>query len=487
MKSRAPSDRIRVRFIEPGAPGSHIFSVYPLPRLGTVLLATLLRDAGMDAQVLVEDVASIPPHAVDDADAVGISTTTSTAPRAYAYADRLRERGIPVVMGGPHVSFLPEEALAHADAVVQGEAEPVAAELFRRLAAREPLDGLPGVATSDNPVPGMAPHVPDLDALPSPDLSLVRGFESNRGLLGQKILPVQATRGCPWDCAFCSVTGMFGRKFRWRAVDHVIEELIPYDRPDRHVFFYDDNLAANRPWLEDLCTRLERRGPRFTWSAQMRLDAAKDPALLRLMRRAGLSRVFVGIESVDAAALEALDKRQTPEGIARGVAAFREAGISVHGMFILGTDHDTVTSARRTIDWACHSGLSTAQILILTPFPGTRTWDDLAAADRILFDDWSLYDGHHVTFRPRRMTPAELQNLQIEAHRRFYSARSILRSAVRGRADEAAIGLYARRVQSRWIRDNRCFTDLLALMDRSRGLIRSAHLAHPAACLPTHP
>ena len=337
MKNRVDSDRIRVRFIEPGAPGSHIFSVYPLPRLGTVLLATLLRDAGMDAQVLVEDIAPITPHALDDADVVGISTTTSTAPRAYAYADRLRERGIPVVMGGPHVSFLPEEALAHADVVVLGEAEGVAVELFRRIAAREPLDDLPGVAVPFGPIPDMAPHVADLDALPAPDLSLVRGFDTNRGLLGQTVIPVQATRGCPWDCAFCSVTGMFGRKFRLRSVDHVMDELIPHDRPGRQIFFYDDNLAANPSWVEDLCGRLIKRGTRFTWSAQMRLDAAKDPALLRQMHRAGCNRVFVGIESVDPAALEALDKQQTPEGIARGVAAFRDAGISVHGMFILGT------------------------------------------------------------------------------------------------------------------------------------------------------
>jgi len=484
MKNRADSDRIRVRFIEPGAPGSHIFSVYPLPRLGTVILATLLQDAGMDAQVLVEDIADIAPHALDDADVVGISTTTSTAPRAYAYADRLRERGIPVVMGGPHVSFLPEEALAHADAVVQGEAEPVAVELFRRLAARESVAGLPGVATADAPIPGMAPHVADLDTLPVPDLSLVRGFESNRGLLGQTVVPVQATRGCPWDCSFCSVTGMFGRKFRWRSVDHVMHELAGHDRPDRHVFFYDDNLAANRTWLEDLCNRLIKKGSRFSWAAQMRLEAAEDPALLRLMARAGCARVFVGIESMDPAALDALDKRQTPSGIARGVAGFRDAEIAVHGMFILGTDHDTVRSCRRTIDWARHSGLSSAQFLILTPLPGTRTYDELVAADRLLFDDWSLFDGHHVTYRPQRMSPLELQQLQHEAHARFYGGRAIARAALAGRAQDAAIGLYARRIQSRWLKDNRCYMDLLRLMDRSKGMIRRAQIAHPAACLP---
>ncbi|MBN1426089.1 B12-binding domain-containing radical SAM protein, partial [Candidatus Fermentibacteria bacterium] len=413
----------RVVFIEPRAPDCHIFSLYPLPRLGTVILATMLEREGFATEVLFEQIEPVGVERIAAADVVGITATTSTAPRAYGFADLARRLGKPVVMGGPHVTYAPQEALEHANCVVLGEAERIAPELFQRLAVGEPVDDIPGVLTAGSQSPQRAPHPSSLDDLPIPDLGLVRGFDLKRRVLRFSIAPVEASRGCPHDCSFCCVTGMFGRRFRFRSVERVMEELrIHYERK-RSVFFYDDNLAANTRWFTDLLERIAAELPGLTWSAQVRVEVARDHALLSLMRRAGCITVFAGIESVNPETLDAMNKHQSAEEIRDAMVQFRRHRIPVHGMFILGMDTDTPDSIRSTVKWAKRAGVSSAQFLILAPFPGTRVYDELKQQGRILFTDWSLYDGHHVTFQPARMTPAELQSLQLEAHDSFYSRR----------------------------------------------------------------
>lgn len=470
----------RIAFIEPKAPDCHIFSIYPLPRLGPIILATMLEREGFSTEVLFEQNEPIDASWIKAADIVGITTTTSTAPRAYAYADLARAMGKTVVMGGPHVTYAPAEALEHADCVVKGEAETVAVELFSRLAARESVDGIEGVATAVSHATGRAPRPASLDDLPIPDLRLVRGFDLARRILRLSIAPVEASRGCPYDCSFCSVTGMFGHTFRFRSVDHVMEELRVHHEHRRSVFFYDDNLAACTSWFTELLERIAAELPGLTWSAQTRMDVARDGALLALMRRAGCITVFAGVESVNPESLAAMNKHQSADEIRAAMAQFRRHKIPVHGMFVLGMDTDTPASIRSTVAWATHAGVSSAQFLILTPFPGTRIYEQLTRQGRILFTDWSLYDGHHVTFQPARMSPAELQALQLEAHDSFYSRRRAWARLLSCQGQAAGIFLYARGLQRTWRRKNRVFRDLLALMQRSDGMIKGVEFEHPA-------
>ena len=463
--------RPRVLFIEPKSPDSHIFSIYPLPRLGTVLLATILQKNGFDARVLFEQAEPVEITELHAADIIGISTTTSTAPRAYAFADLARHMGKPVVIGGPHVTFSPKEALRHADYVVLGEAESIAVQLFQRLANGESVLDLKGVISADTMEDcyQRTESVKELDHLPIPDLRLISGFDSGRRIFRKKISPVEASRGCPFDCSFCSVTAMFGRRFRFRSVEHVMEELCLHDRNGSDVFFYDDNLAANRTWFWELLEGMAHAGTRFKWSAQVRIEVSRDRELLDLMKRTGCTTVFVGVESIDPHALAAMNKHQTPAEIREAMGRFKSARLRVHGMFILGMDTDTPATIRETVSWAVGSGFHSTQFLILTPFPGTRTYDEMKAKDRILFDDWSLYDGHHVTFQPYHMTAAMLQAMQIEAHGRFYSrSRTFMRFGLL-QFESAGISLYARQLQKRWKRTNRVFQDLLSLMARSGG------------------
>ncbi|MGZ4886617.1 MAG: B12-binding domain-containing radical SAM protein, partial [Candidatus Aminicenantales bacterium] len=221
----------RIVFIEPQAPNLHIFSQFPLPRLGTLILGTIMERRGWQVEVFVEDLRRVDYDLVASSDIVGISTITSTAPRAYAIADRVRAMGVPVLMGGPHVTYLAEEALEHADFVIRGEGESAltafidAWERGRDFSAVPNLSLKPDGHVIHHP---MLPMEKDLDAIPYPDLALLK--PDPRRFKFRPPIPVQTSRGCPFDCSFCSVTGMFGKKYRFRSTENIIEELRRYDR-----------------------------------------------------------------------------------------------------------------------------------------------------------------------------------------------------------------------------------------------------------------
>ncbi|NOZ02444.1 MAG: hypothetical protein GXP54_11210, partial [Deltaproteobacteria bacterium] len=226
--------------------------------------------------------------------------------------------------------------------------------------------------------------------------------------------------------------------------------------------------------------RLEAEKTRFQWSAQVRIEVARDTELLKLMKRTHCETLFIGVESFNAETLKSMNKKQTTDEIERAMGRFREYGLGVHGMFVLGADADTPRSIRSTVDFAIRAGFSSAQFLILTPFPGTPIWDELSSRGRIRLGDFSLYDGHHATFEPARMSMEELQELQLESHARFYGFRRILARLVTGRFEELAIFIYAKRLNGTWRHRNRVFMDLLRLMTRSNGMIQSVRFVHPS-------
>lgn len=451
---------MRVIIVEPAAPGSHIFSRIQIPRLGAVLLATILRRAGHDATVQAEVIAPLDIDALRKADLVGISTITSTATRAYAVADDLRTRGVPVVLGGPHPTALPDEALGHAPWVVRGEGERALVALVAALekgGGELELSTVPNLSwrRNDGRVShnALAPLVA-LDDLPEPDWRLVRGADPS-GRCGGGTAPVQSSRGCPFACNFCSVTGIFGRSLRFRDIDAVVDAVRPYARRRDVVFFYDDNFAADRERTVGLCEALiHARIPHFEWSAQVRADVARDPELLRLMRRSGARTFYIGLESAAPATLQAMNKRQSVAEMRTYLARIRALGIHVHGMFVLGPDTDNAESIAQTVQFAVDERLGSAQFLILIPLPGTQVYDAFAHDGRLLHRDWSQYDGHHVVFEPRNFSPYDLQLAQLTAHARFYSPRRELRWLSRAKVKSAAICRYARGITRAWEREN---------------------------------
>ena len=253
-----------------------------------------------------------------------------------------------MVIGGSHVTFMADEALRHADYVARGEGgEALMVELAEALQGGRELEDIRGMSYMKD---GQAVHnevrpaCPDLDDLPRPDFSLFVGQENMASL------PIMTSWGCPFDCNFCSVTAMFGRKYRFRSEESVMAELIA--KKPRRIFFYDDNLAANRNRLKRLLTMMIEAGITVPWQAQMRTDVVKDVELLELMKRSGCERVALGLESVDQATLDHFEKSQSVDDIIYCLDTLHEHNILTHGMFVLGAGDETVQSVRDTITFA---------------------------------------------------------------------------------------------------------------------------------------
>ncbi len=454
--------------VEPAAAGIHIFSRAGLPRLGTVLLGTIARDLGLEVTVQIEEIRPIDLDVLLAADLVGISTITPTATRSLALADQLKEAGKTVVLGGPHVTWQPDEALDHAPFVVRGEGEAVLPALLRELAEQEPnFASVPGLSWRDaegNVVHNPLPPPVDLDTLPLPDLDLA-GYGKNKAMGPRRVIPVQTSRGCPYSCTFCTVHTTFGRRIRYRDTDRVLDDLAAIDGDDVHVFFYDDNFVVRRKRTRALVEGMIEAGFGLRFSAQVRADLGRDAELLALMKQAGCMGVYVGLESVNPAALEQMQKRQTVEQMAEDIWSIRAAGINVHGMFVLGFDEDDPETVEATIDFAVRSGITSVQFMVLTPLPGSQTFRELEAAGRLKTKDWSVFDAHHVVFEPTGLTPAQLQAAQVNGHRRFYSAGRILKYLSRGDVLNSAIALYARRLNKDWRKRNRGYLDALEELD----------------------
>ncbi|MBO8127009.1 MAG: B12-binding domain-containing radical SAM protein [Firmicutes bacterium] len=412
----------RVLLIEPKAPASHVYSLVRMPRLGLPLLGTKLKELGYEVSLIYGMGNEIRVADLRGVDLVGISTTTSTCQEAYRIARFARSRRIPVVLGGVHATFRPEEALEHCDYVCRGEADYTFAELLECLNRGEAPLNVPGVSFRyegkyrHNPLPEWV----DINESPVPDLFLFKNVRIST-------YPVSTSRGCPFDCTFCSVTQMFGHRYRYRNTDLVLSELAQYK--GKNVFISDDNFTANPKRAKELLQGMIERDilPKW-WGTQVRTDAARDDELLDLMRRANCGTVYVGMESVNSKTLEVYNKRQDLADIELCVRKFHEYGIMVHGMFVFGSDDDTVSTIRETVDFALQNRIDTVQFLILVPLPGTPVYRQMEEENRLLTRDWNLYDGHHVVFRPAKMSPYELQMETEKAFKRFYSVRNTFKN-----------------------------------------------------------
>ncbi|NMB41505.1 MAG: B12-binding domain-containing radical SAM protein [Firmicutes bacterium] len=410
----------KIILIEPKTKKGHVYSTTRMPRLGLPLLGTQLKEAGYDVSIHVNQSEALPWPKLLEADLVGISTTTSTSHEAYRIAGYLHSQNVPIIIGGIHATFLPEEALQYADYVVRGEADLTFLSLIRSLDEGKSPEDIPGISYWQN---GEAVHNPlpedwiDVEQLPMPDLTLLDHYNQMRSI------PIMTSRGCPYNCIFCSVAPMFGRSYRSRSKEKILQELSLYK--GKSIFFCDDNFTANPKHTKQVLQEMLDRNIKLkSWGAQMRVESAKDEEFLELMRRTGGDIAYVGLESINPLTLQSYNKKQNVDDIRKCIRKFHEYGIRIHGMFVFGSDQDTVDTIQETVDFALEMRIDSVQFMILTPLPGTPLFEKLESEGRLLTKDWELYDGHHVVFQPAQMSAEELQKETIKAFRRFYTIRN---------------------------------------------------------------
>ncbi len=444
---------MKIVAIEPKNIRTHVFSAFKLPRLAMPLLGTILRDRGHKVTVFLEELIPVREEIVREADIVMISTITSTALRAYQMAKKYRQMGKKVIMGGVHVSFLPEEAIEYCDFVLRGEADESIVELIDAIRDGGPYDHIPGLTwRRDKEIIHNPPakKIVNMDNLPIPDFSLIPGLDPTK----MSIYPMMTSRGCPHACIFCSVAPMFGRRYRFRSKELVLEELARIKKR-QHVFFYDDNFTAHIPRTKVLLEEMIKQGFKGTWSAQVRIDIYKDKELLELMRKSKCFLVYVGIESVNPETLKSYKKGLTYQQILEGVEVLHKYGIRIHGMFVIGADTDTPESIQATLDFAREVRLDSAQFLVLTPIPGSELYENWQREGRVFSTKWDLYDGHHVVFHPKNISITQLQEEGFRLHREFYSFPQALRFLFHGDIYGAYLRFLGHRYVKRWIRENK--------------------------------
>jgi radical SAM superfamily enzyme YgiQ (UPF0313 family) len=348
-----------------------------------------------------------PPPCAPLPEVVGITVHLTFANRAFDLARWYRCRGSKVVLGGLHVLSCPEECAPHADALAVGDG----VQLWPRILADIESGCLQAryAATYDS----------DYRRDPSPRRSLLPrdSFLTTTSLI--------ATRGCHNRCGFCYLaTDGLRMPYRMREPAQVAAEFAADGQP--YAVFIDNNLGSNRPYLRDLCQAL--RPLHKIWSAAVSIDVTDDPSLIRAMALAGCTGVFVGFESLtDRNLADARKKTPKTAAYAHRVRLLHDYGIQVNGSFVLGFDHDRQDVFARTADWIEENRLECATFHILTPYPATPLFRQMEAEGRLLHRDWSLYDTAHAVFRPKHMTPEELEEGYACIYQRLFSHTSIWR------------------------------------------------------------
>jgi len=339
-----------------------------------------------------------------DFDLVGITAMTHQATRAYEIADQFRSEGIAVIMGGMHPTVMPEEALVHADAVVIGEAEPVMAGL---------LDDFLGGRMAQ------VYHAP----IPQDD-RLIVPWPRREILAGKRYLTtqtVQASRGCPYDCAFCTVTQYFGNRFRYRDTADILAEIRSF--PRKLVIFLDDNLLGDPAKARPILEGMAEMGIR--WGSQTSLRFAEDPEMLKLVARSGCIGLFVGIESVTGP-YSVLAKSSGQSSQAELMKRVRDAGIILETSLIFGFDDHDLSIFEKTLRFVEECSPSVPTFNLLTPYPGTKLFQQFEQEGRLLHRDWSRYNHSEVVFRPKLMTPEQLYRGWVEARKEAYTWPALL-------------------------------------------------------------
>lgn len=352
-----------------------------------------------------------------DFDLIGISALTAQAPRAYQIADAFRNRGKKVILGGVHPSLMANEAKAHADSVVIGEVE----NLWEEILDDCEKNRLKDVYKSE--------EFPNLDKLVIPkwDNFNLNIYRRSPGPRKKPRMPIYTTRGCVFNCKYCSVSKYFGRSYRFKPIVNVLKE-IDATGADSY-FFVDDNIICDADFSEELFKALSNKNIR--WMSQASTTILQNPHLIELAAKAGCKSLFFGIETINKENLKSVKKGfNNPEAYVELLERLDRAGIRPWVSLIFGLDHDDYHQLKKTIDFFKKINIGNIVLWILTPLPGTDLYDEMKCDGRIIEIDWSKYDLIHVVYMPTHFTPKELYDEFWKRYLELYSVYNIFRKTM---------------------------------------------------------
>ncbi len=400
-------------------------TIASLPSLGLLTLAALTDDRHDVAYYEVDDIAEMDP--LPECDLVAFSTYTAQVKECYALSDRFRAVGITTVIGGLHVTAVPDEALEHCDIVVVGEGEPV----WRKVVADVESGATSEIYRSDT--------LFDLADAPIPRYDLLDPKRYNR-------LTVQTQRGCPWQCEFCASSILLSSRYKAKPVEKVSAEIEAMKKvwTDPFVELSDDNSFVNKHHARDLVAAIGGQGVK--WFTETDISIADDPGLLAMMNDAGCREVLVGFESPNAAALDGIEmrknwKHQRIDRLRSAVATIQEHGVALNACFVLGLDGDGPGVFEDVARFVDETGPFDVQITVLTPFPGTPMYGRLLREDRIIEPGaWEMCTLFDVNYRPANMSVQQLETGLVELGRYLYSEETTSRRRA-GFKQQVAVGV----------------------------------------------
>ncbi|MFC1704283.1 B12-binding domain-containing radical SAM protein [Candidatus Omnitrophota bacterium] len=376
------------------------------PPLGLATLAGYLHE---DDTIVIQDEHVEKLDLNDQPDLVAIQVYITSAYRAYQIADHYRNKGVPVALGGLHVTALPQEAALHADTIFLGPGEDTWPEFLHDFRAGHPKK----IYQS---------KIRTLMGLPKIRRDLIK---KELYLVPNSIV---VSRGCPHHCDFCYKDAFYkgGKSFYTQSVDNALQEIGRL--PGRHLFFLDDNLFGNVRFASELFDGMRDMGR--VWQSAATVQSALNEKLLKKAVKSGLRSLFIGFETLNNSNLKDCNKYQNlNKNYSEAVRRLHDLGVMINGSFVFGMDDDNPSVFDSTVEWAVKNGIETATFHILTPYPGTALYKKLTHEKRVIHSNWDLYDTRHVIFQPAKMDSTTLEHGYWGAYKKFYQWRSIIKAA----------------------------------------------------------
>ena len=394
---------MKILFISPYPKDAHRHKNLHIPQLSLPILAGLT-PPGHEIEIVEEPWDKI--NFNEKYDLVGITTMTATAPRAYEISTMFRARGIKTILGGIHPTALPDESIKYADSVVIGEAENIWDSVIKDAQKND----LRRFYKSEFPLL-------ENSVMPRRDL-----IKRRAGAIA--LAPVETTRGCPYNCNFCSVTTFFGSRPRHKPIKEIIKDISTIK--EKNLIFLDDNITGDKQYARGLFKELKYMGKK--WVGQSSINIVKDRELLKLASESGCCSFFVGLESVSTKGIKRYQKNlKSKKEIKEAIKMFLDVGILIYASLIFGFDNDDQSIFKETVEFLIESRVAFTQLVLLTPYPGTKTFNDLQKEGRILSYDWSKYNNLKLVFKPLGMTADQLLEGFYWARHKFDSFPSMIK------------------------------------------------------------